>query len=292
MLAILRFSVAPLCGLFLSAPFWTRTHAPASEGFASIQAAAKAGDSAALEKLLPAEAMAQSSPDAAKTKEWRESLAKEIAGAKLVGVREKDDDAVVRFKLPPAADERELALHFTADAWRIASARSYIVKGKMLDAARGAKPQKLTLKAYAKPDAFEGSAYSFTHVTGAPKECKNRMDAWYCGNSDLHAGKGSQIADVGAIELEKVDGLPAGAAWSSTVTPKPGETYVVHCSGSDRHDFYVKLRVTEKKPDSIALEWTLLSDGLNSPKSLSKPQPLESRDGADGSPGMCEKKGG
>jgi rhodanese-related sulfurtransferase len=293
MRATIRTAATTVCAVLVSAvawaaPVWAGVRQTAAEAFATMQSAAKSSSVEAHEKLVPSSAD-EPGTDATKSKAWRETLVKEIASAKVAAVREKDDDAVVRFTLPPAADVRELPLHFTGDAWRLTSIRSYAVQGKALDEARGSRPQKLTLKAYTKPDAFEGSAYSFTHVTGVAKECKNRMDAWYCGKSDLHVHTGSGIASLGAIDLAKVDGIPVGATWSNEAPLKTGDTYVLHCAGGGRRDFYVKLRITDKKPDSLTLEWTLLSDGLNAPKSLSKHQPLDSREGDDGAPGLCTK---
>ncbi len=272
----------------------TKGRVKAAEAFAQIRDAGKLADSAArTERMFPAELVAKRNFDQNQLDAWRATFAKEMAAAKVIAAREQGDEAVVRFTAAGSTDERELPLHYAAGNWVVGAAQSYLVKGQSLDDRRGKDVARLTLQARTGNDDYGKSAFSFTHVTSLPDECKNRMDVWYCHNGDLHVGGDNRIADLGSQKLTKVDALPVGAKWNDrTVAPRKGNTYVIHCQQGDRRDFYVKLSVIDVKADAVTIEWTLLSDGLNAPANIANAQPLISRDGADGADGLCSKRGG
>ncbi len=268
----------------------TKQRPKAGEAIPRIQSLLTANDAAALERVLPQELVAKRADFAGNRLDaWRASFAQELAAAKVVGVREKGDEAVVRFTVERSTDERELPLRYVADDWVIAAAQSYVVKGKSLDDRRGKEVARVTLQARTSNDGYGKSGFSFTHVTSVPDECKNRMDVWHCHNGDVHMVRDDRIANLGKQKLAKLDALPIGVEWSKCLAPMRGNAYVVHCQDGDRRDFYVKLLVVDVVPDAVTIEWTLLSDGRNAPASISTPQPLVSKDGADGADGLCAK---
>ena len=265
----------------------------AKEAIAQLQRAARSDDGATLERALPAQLFAaRTRTEDASTDVRRAELARELATAKIVGVREDDDQAIARYTVPGSADVRELPLrHDDEHGWVAAAAQGHVVDGQSLDARRGKQPARATLRMRTSNDGYGGSALSFAHVTASPADCKNRMDVFYCHNGDLHGVAGSEIAGLGRTNLAKVVGLPLGASWASTAAVEPHHVYVVHCRSGSRHDFFVKLQVVERKADAITLEWTLLSDGPGAPPAIDAPQPVGGNDGADGADGLCAKKG-
>lgn len=263
--------------------------------FAELQAAARrndASDAAVLARGLP-EALVAERPDRKDdVAAWRAAVTEELGAAKVASWREKGDEAVVRFTVPPALETRELPMRLVDSVWQLAAAQSYVVLGQALDERRGSKPARMTLAARTTADGYDKSGLSFTHVTSDPQECKNRMDLWFCHNGDLHLCGNNRIADLGAQKLSKIDGLPVGTTWSGFVSPKKGNAYVVHCRSEARRDFYVKFVVVDVSKASLVADWTLLTDGLHAPSRIDAPQPLVSDDGADGADGLCAKRGG
>jgi len=224
----------------------------------------------------------------AETQQLLRDLGGRLAGASFLGAEEEGDEAVLSFRTrDDRGTTRDLLLRREDGQWRVAAPRSYAVSGDALAARCGRKAPRLTLRMRTDNGAYGASAFSFTHVTSDPEQCKNRMDIWYCHNGDLHAASASVIADLGKGSLSKVKAIPAGAEWRDSVAAEKGHAYVLHCRHADRMDFYVKLVVREVKADRVELEWSLLSDGLGCPPDIHAPQPLVSNDGADGCDGLC-----
>jgi len=227
----------------------------------------------------------------AETQQLLRDLGTQLAGAACLDAREEGEEAVLSFRTrDDRSATRELLLRKEDGQWRVAAPRSYAVAGDALAARCGRKAPRLTLRMRKDNGPYGESAFSFTHVTADPEQCKNRMDVWFCHNGDLHAASASVIADLGKGSLSKVKAIPAGAAWKDCVAAVKGHAYVLHCRHADRMDFYVKLVVREVKADRVELEWSLLSDGLGCPPDIHAPQPLVSNDGADGCDGLCGKK--
>lgn len=262
----------------------------AGEFLAKFATLAQKPDETLLAQLLPESVLGRhAARDPMQVETWRQELSHELATAKLVAAREKGDDAVVRFTEKEGPAELELAVRFVGDAWVAAAARTQVVKSKDLDQRNGKAPAHLTLAARTSNEGYGKSAFSFTHVTADPEQCKNRMDLWYCHNGDLHAVHQGLFADLGKEKLDKATGLPLGVTWQHTFAPKKGNVYVLHCVSEERCDYYVKLLVTDVKADAVSIDWNLLSAGWNAPAGIAAPQPLQSNDGADGADGLCGK---
>jgi len=220
-------------------------------------------------------------------------LGRKLSGATLLKAREDHARGSLAFRTGrDRKTVRQLLLVKERGAWKVASPRSYAVSGKALARRCGKHPARLTLTMRTTNGPYGSSAFSFTHVTNDPKQCKNRMDIWYCHNGDFHAGSGSRILDAGKTSLAKIKEIPvAGADWKDLAAAVAGHAYVLHCRHRGRMDFFVKLRVRKIESGALDLEWTLLSDGLGAPEEIHRPQPLVSLDGADGTAGLCGKNG-
>jgi len=220
-------------------------------------------------------------------------LGRDFSGASLLKARAGQESGSLAFRTgSDRKTVRQVLLVKEEGAWRVASPRSYAVSGKALDRRRGKRPPRLEFTMRRTNGPYGPSAFSFTHVTRDPKQCKNRMDVWYCHNGDLHAGSGSRILDAGKTSLAKIKEIPvAGADWKELAAAVPGHAYVLHCHHRGRMDFFVKLRVRKIESGVLELEWTLLSDGLGAPNDIRRPQPLVSAEGADGTAGLCGKNG-
>jgi len=137
------------------------------------------------------------------------------------------------------------------------------------------------------------SAFSFTHVTGAPREFKNRADVWFDGVCGcLHTSGDARITSAGDRVLEKVEGIPVGAKWENQVEPAKGATFVVHCRRPGREDWYASCRVLSVVGNRLDLEWTVLAAGLGTPTSIHKALPDRSPDEGDGYDGICGRPAG
>ncbi|MEE8107325.1 MAG: hypothetical protein V3T86_17450 [Planctomycetota bacterium] len=228
------------------------------------------------------------------TAEAEQKLAAQLAQATVLKIKEKGDTAVVQFRATDAArtDVRELFLCYERDGWKLASTASFLTAGASLAKRNGKQPASARLEMRTTNGAYGASAYSFAHVTGDAQACKNRVDLWFCHNRDFHASRGA-IVSLGKKARGRVKGIPVGAAWGSTAPMKKGHTYVLRCGPNKRRDFFVVFTVKSFKKDVVAIEWTLLSDGLNAPPSTQKPylDNINPGDGADGSDGLCGKHG-
>jgi len=285
----MRYAIVIIGTLALHGPAaLAREGEGAKDSFRALQEAAARPESEAFRKGVARETLAALKHDEAEAN--LRALAEQVAVAKVDRVREEGDEAVVAFHLDAEPGvQRELPLTRTGGAWRIASAGSHIVGGPGLEDRRGKEPAVVRLLMRTSNDGYGASAYSFAHVTGDPAQCKNRMDLWFCHNGDLHTSGGGRITDLGDAPLDRVRGLPVGAAWTRTCAANEEKTYVLHCR--NRSDFYVALRVKKVRRGVAEIEWTLLADGPNAPGAIHAVQPLVSNEGADGSDGLCWKNG-
>ncbi len=202
----------------------------------------------------------------------RQTLAEEISLAVVRDARERAGEAVLRFSLPGESVEKEILMSRTARGWVVTSGRAFTVNGPALARLRGPHPVRIRLEARAAPESYGNSGYSFTHVTGNPGDCGNRIELWACTNGELHATGKNRIAPLGEGSLARVRGLPLDPSWQETAAAKEGQLYLVHLR--TRQDFYVLLQVTGALPGLVEADWTLLTDGWNAPRSIHELQRL------------------
>jgi len=220
-------------------------------------------------------------------------LLDELSGAEISSVEAKGARALVSFEKPGEDGVRRgVLMEQAAGEWKLACASSFVLEGGSLDEARGRRPAKVRLGMRTDNGPYGPSAYSFTYATGDMKRYKNRVDLWYCHNGDFHV-RGA-VADVGKRSLKSVKSIPLDAKWGRVVRAEKGHCYVLRCGADERRDFFVALRVKRLKKVMVELEWTLLAGGRNSPASIHEAQPLDEqaqRSGADGTDGLCGKRG-
>jgi hypothetical protein len=267
----------------------TAARPTAEAGFAALREAAAKGDGAVLAACLPDALVAKWPDDAKDTAAWRGALAKRIAEGAVVSVKEEGDSARARWKTSGAV--LEIPLAFASGRWVAASPWAWLVGGADLAKANGKEPARVKLRARTSNDAYGPSAYSFTHVTQDPEECKNRMDVWFCGSCNQLHFLDAMASPLKARSLAELDGWQAGGDWMDEVVPRVGQVYAVNCSSDGRRDFQVGLRVAKAGRDAVELEWRITAAGKNAPANIRRPQPLVSNDGADGCAGMCGKPG-
>jgi len=225
------------------------------------------------------------------TRAWREGYVARFVGAKLLSVTESGERAFVRIQGKTKGTELQARLKHDGESWVVDCPEVYLVKGRLIEAANGADPARVTLLARQKNSEYGKSAYSFAHVTMDSKQCKNRMDVWFCKYGDLHTCAKDRIATVGARKpLAKVEEISAAWEWEDWVGPAAGTTYAVHCLRDNHRDFFVKVKVIEVSEKSLTFEWQILAAGTGSPTTIHSPQPIQSNDGADGCGGMCGGK--
>jgi len=202
----------------------------------------------------------------------RQVLVQEISTAVVRRVDELAGEAVVRFSPPGGAVEKELFISRTAKEWVVTSGRAFPVSGPALARARGPHPARFRLAARPERDGYGASGYSFTHATGDPAACANRVEVWYCARAELHATRQNRLALLPETSLAQVRGLRPGLAWEESVRPRAGQVLLVHLR--TRQDFYVVLQVLAAIPGHFEADWTLLTDGWNAPRSIHEPQRL------------------
>ncbi|MHC4547766.1 MAG: hypothetical protein ACYTEZ_03230 [Planctomycetota bacterium] len=264
----------------------------AEEAFAEMKELARRPDNPAFRALFVADAFERA--PGARADEMRRALADVLVKGRLSRVREKGGEAVVVVRTQDdetAKGAREIRLRRESGRWLLAAGRSYVVAGARLKARQGRKPAKVHLTMRTTNGPYETSGYCFTYVTGDARLCKNRMDLWFCHNQDFHARGAGRVADLGKVPLAKVTGIPVGLAWERTIAARKGHAYVLHCRDGRDRDFFVKFRVTALRRGIAELEWTLLSEGFGAPATIHSAQPLQTRDGADGTDGLCGKHG-
>ncbi len=263
----------------------------AEDGFARLRQAAAEKDEATLVACLPTK-LVEGWTDAAADdgRAWRSDLAAQLAAGSVVNVRESGDAAIARWRITAPASVRELRLGFDGTRWAASAPWAYEVGGGAIAKANGRGAARVKLAARKKPGLYGKSAFSFTHVTQKPEQCKNRFELWFCHNRFLHLSH-AMISSLGAKELDDIDGIQFGGDWMDQIQARPSTAYVLHCSSPDRMDFHVAMRVTSCTDDELEFEWRLLAAGRNAPASIRAAQPLVSNDGADGCDGLCEKGG-
>ena len=264
----------------------------AEAGFAAIQAAASSVDTPVLEKCLPAKLVAKWTVHAKdRAGPWRADFAGVLSRVVPTGVRESGDAAFARwtYGAPPAT--WELPLAFDGTRWNVDAPWAYVVAGGVLARANAKGLARVKLTARRENGPYGTSAFSFTHVTQDPAQCKNRMDVWYCHNGDLHFRGETKAAATEFADLSKPDGIPSDLVWKSTLAARAGTVYAVHCLRPDRMDFYATMRVTSCSAGAAEFEWRLLAAGPNAPVSIVKPQPLTTKDADDACDGLCGKSG-
>lgn len=268
----------------------TSARPTARSGFEALRKAAADKDDPTLLRCLPA-ALVAKWPELAKddARPWRTALAGRIAEGTVVGVRESGDDAVARWKTATPAAEFELFMRLDGGHWVASSPWAWSVAGGDLAKANGKGPAKASLDARTSKGAYGPSAFSFAHVTKDPKQCKNRMDVWYCTAGHLHGSGGSMISPLEAKSLDAVDGIPRGGDSMDQVEPRGGKVYAVHCAREGRKDFHVVLQVKAVSASELAFEWRLAAAGFGAPANIHRPQPLVSNDGEDGWDQYCGK---
>jgi len=260
----------------------------ARAGFKNIQKVAGGDDLGALAEVMPSTVV----PDRKDVDAWRTEFADRLSSATFISVREEAAAAVVRMKLPASGDEFELPLSNTDNRWVVAARDAYLVKGRRLKKANGAKQAKVELAMRTRSTKGYGAcAFSFAHATKDPNACKNRVDLWFCHNGDLHGSGDTRFVTESVRSVKGVKGIPLGSGWQSKVPATKGQVYVAHCRRDGHRDFYVAFKVAKVGKTSITLEWRVLAAGLGSPPSIHTENPLVSNDGADGSDGLCGKSG-
>lgn len=221
---------------------------------------------------------------------WRKDLVEALAAAKTGDVRQDGKTAVVRFTTSRPGEEWEWSLTLKGETWTPAGPVLYMVKGPELSEACGKKPETLDLLPRDPKDGDYGRAcsFSFVHGTSDASSIKNRICLWYGPCGHLHAS--DRIARVRAANLEKVDGIPVGVNWKSSLVPEKGGVYVLHTKRAGHRDFYVKIQVLEVGGKRIRMAWSLLTTGYGSPASIHRSTPMEPNpDGADGADAMCRQ---
>jgi len=265
----------------------------AEKGFAQIQSIVQAADADELQSILPDAAFYPWR--GAQVEELRAALAKELAHADVVKIRDDEGRAVVRYRLPGDKAERELPLRLVDETWLVAAARGFPVSGNDLKQRKGRRFAKAKLTMRTTNDSYAESALSFVHATDDPELCGNRMDLWYCHNGDFHACGGNRVADLGKTTLKKIKGLPVAPDWQKTVKLQEKHSYLVQCQSRRRTDFFVILYVKKQKQETVDVEWTLLTGGLAPPASIAIPQLVGLGDPVDapslGTDGLCGKHG-
>ena len=256
----------------------------------AIQRAAASDDAGAFETALGAAVLRSVPRD--RLVEHLAHLRTGILDTKIGTVKIEKKKAVADLvRTGRVAGTSQVTLMRDGGSWRLSSPYLYPVKGASIEKRRGRKPAAIRLKLRKSNGAYGSSAYSFRYVTGDAKAARNRMDIWVCHNDDIHARGLGRIADLGETKLEKPHGIPLGATWGGTAQIQVGHTYVVLCRDERDRDFYVKLRVKSFTRNAVDLEWTLLTGGFGAPANINKAVTFESRDGADGTDGLCGKNG-
>ncbi|MFT7463962.1 MAG: hypothetical protein ACI9EF_002310 [Pseudohongiellaceae bacterium] len=263
----------------------------AKDGFAQIQAIIQVDDAPELQTVMPSGAFLPWGDD--QVDALRLLLVQDLRDAQVVSIQEAEGRAVVRFQRADEEFEREIPLRVAGDTWQVAAPRSYPVSGAELKKRQGRKPAKAKLVMRTENIPYSDCALSFVYATDDPDECANRMDLWYCHNSDLHGIGGNRIADLGEIKIKKVMGLAVAPDWGKTVQLKEKHSYLVHCQSHARSDFFVVLYVKKQKRDTADIEWTLLTGGLAAPPAISSPQSIASDSPVPSEPfaGLCGKNG-
>lgn len=302
---VVRLAVAGACALvaFGGAPPAGAQETPKGGGstaaqttaeawFGDLRARAAAKDEAALKSALPSslvEAWDDLKADDAKV--WRSELAARIAAGTVVKVVEDGGDATARWKTTSPTAEWQIRMRREGAGWVVSEPWAWCVAGGDLAKANGSKPGRVRLKTRRVQGPYGPSAFSFTHVTQDPEQCKNRMDLWFCHCGNLHPRNESMISERRETSLADVDGIPVGGDWMDQMVPKARKVYVMRCLRPGRMDFYVGFTVTSVGDDGVEIEWRLVAIGRNAPASVRSPQPLVSRDGADGADGICAGSG-
>jgi hypothetical protein len=265
----------------------------AMDGFAKIQAAVTANDPELLDVLMPAKLVeGRRDPDKDAVAKWRAALGKSLAAAKALEAHEDGDDAQVR--LSAGGGEALVLLHFGGTRWIVSSALSYPLAASAAAAKLG-RGDRTHLGIRTTNDDYGDTAFSFRYVTSDAEACKNRMNVWFCHNGDLHATRGSTVADAGESATTEMRWLPSASAFGTKAHATAGHSYVVHVL-DERYatDFYVELAVIRADDTGLDFTWQVLASGLGAPASTKKAVPLarDDRDGADGCDGLCGKDGG
>lgn len=240
----------------------------------ALRAALRAQGPKAAEVLMPDDLF----PDRAQAAAQREILKEELRGAKIARTWHSATQAVAR--IHGRGSTSDLLFSRRGRQWVLASPRLYPVLSS-----KDLAPSVVRLTERVRNDGYGTSAWSFTHVTGRPDLCKNRMDVWLCQSGELHAVNG-RIADVGVVPLDDMTHVPVGVAWRGSAAARVGSSYVVWCR-DQRRDFFVKLRVRQRKRGVVELAWDLLTGGLEAPADTTTARPIDGPDGADGFAGMC-----
>jgi len=258
----------------------------AKQAFPHIQVAAAQAQPEEFLGLFTEQALESAGSD---KEERLKETASVVADWKVSKVREEGDHAAVVMK--SNSDVREVLLYREQGKWKLGSVASYLVEGADLKTRCGKKSTAAPLRPRTENGPYGTSAFSFTHVTGNAKDCKNRMDLWLCHNQDLHAGAKARIVDLGKKPLRSIKGIPIDVTWVPTVPLESGHSYVIHCRDKRDRDFFVKFKVSSFKSDIAILEWTLLSTGFGAPPTIHEQQPLRTSDRADAFAGLCPKGG-
>lgn len=138
-------------------------------------------------------------------------------------------------------------------------------------------------------DAYGTSAYSFRHNSQDAAVHKNYVDVLYNDCRLLHlnpvVGMKSRATDLGEATLAAApaEARPDARWYAQSFRPEAGHVYLIELNVDDTQSV-VKLRVDEKKDETLTLSWT--------PVRMAEIEPPAAGAGARGAAGLMGHCGG